>query len=132
MPIDDIRKRYQAPPSNLAEEVKRLRAENTQQKNDILQLLAEVDRLQGGQPPGPPVVPGAEDAAINQELKDAGLSDFKPSPQAPPREAENVAGNLAAGRSREAFQTGASERFQTARGLPITANAFDEDYTGPR
>jgi hypothetical protein len=123
MAIDDIRKRYGAQPSNLAEEVKRLRAENAQQKKDIIELLDTVDRLQGAQPPGPPIIPGAEDAAIDAELAQAGVA---PTPTVPrvSHEAENVSGNIAAGRVQQVFQT--------ARGLPITAEAFDTDYTGPR
>ena len=122
MPIDDIRKRYQAEPANLAEEVKRLRAENAQQKRDILELISEVERLSGE---GSEKALLAEDSRLaEEELSQAGLAAVPAGKPRQPSEGENVKANVEAGRARH--------QFQTVRGLPITAEAFDTDYTGPR
>ena len=126
MSLNDIRKRYQPAAADQSELVKRLQAENAQQKRDIIQLLAEIDRLNTGKPPGPELEPGAEDAVIAAELEQAGIpKDYVPQgPSTPSREAENTAANIAAGR--------AHPTFATARGEPIEAHAFDEEYQGRR
>ena len=109
MSLEDIRKRYQPSGGNLAEEVKRLRAENTQQRKDIQELLAEIEGLKTGQPPGPAI---DETAAIDEELMEAGLQGYVPSgPPTASRESKNVKANIEAGR--------VNPLFATTKGLPI-------------
>lgn len=119
MSIEDIRKRYQPPAGNLAEEVKKLRVTVADRDRDILTLLGEIDRLNTGKPPGPDIVPGEEEAAIAEQLKEAGLpEDYVPrGPVTQPREAENVQQN--------AVRT-------TQSGIPLETHAFDEPYRGRR
>jgi hypothetical protein len=120
--LEDIRKRYQPNSVNLSEEVKRLRAENAQQRKDIQELLAEIEGLKTGQPPGPVI---DETATIDEELAAAGLGNYIPTgPPTASRESKNIQANIEAGR--------VNPLFATTKGLPIEAHAFDEAYEGKR
>jgi hypothetical protein len=122
MSLEDIRKRYQPSGGNLAEEVKRLRAENAQQRKDIQELLAEIERLKTGLPPGPV---SDETSEIEKQLERAGLHEYFPQgPPTVPRETSNVKGNIEAGR--------VNPLFATTKGIAIETHAFDEAYEGKR
>lgn len=121
MSLESIRARYNPQPADAQEELKRLRAENTQLKRDVMELLAEVDRLNTGKPPGEQIDSEKEAAEVEAQLSEAGLQDYIPrGPVTLSREAENLAANSELRASRLAN----GQLALTARGEQITAG-FD-------
>lgn len=124
MSLDDIRNRYKPKVADQSELVKRLQAENAQQKRDILELLGRIEQLETGRPPGPQV---DETEAIEEQLKAEGLTHHVLRGTVTlPRESENVAGN--GGGPAEIAAAHALRTTQS--GIALETSVFTEPYRG--